>query len=193
LAACPCGACSLRSLTPAMAIRRPPPSGRSKVRSAWPPPCRLAVRVTVHRSSRTLSRSAAGTASSEFRGNQSPLYGDKTLPTGDDKGRHRRLIYRCKICHPALQCAVAAGAGAAAQVSRPRVCVRSKQRGWLELDLLLGEFALVKLPDYTDAQLDLWEQVRGVSSRSVPYHHAGPSFTGRRRAVLDAGAGHRKP
>ena len=37
--------------------------------------------------------------------------------------------------------------------------IRSKQRGWLELDLLLGEFALYNLPDYNDSQLDLWEEV----------------------------------
>ena len=33
---------------------------------------------------------------------------------------------------------------------------------YLRLDLLLGEFALQHLPDYDDAQLDAWEQVRGI-------------------------------
>jgi succinate dehydrogenase flavin-adding protein (antitoxin of CptAB toxin-antitoxin module) len=65
---------------------------------------------------------------------QSPLYGDKTLPMGDEFGRHRRLIYR------------------------------SKQRGWLELDLLLGEFALFQLPEYSDGQLDLWEEILDVEN-----------------------------
>ena len=65
---------------------------------------------------------------------QSPLYGDKTLPEGDEFGRHRRLIYR------------------------------SKQRGWLELDLLLGEFALFQLPGYDDSQLDLWEEILDVEN-----------------------------
>ena len=77
---------------------------------------------------------SAGAASPEFRGNQSPLYGDKSVPEGDEYGRHRRLIYR------------------------------SKQRGWLELDLLLGEFALFQLPAYTGAQLDLWEEVLDVEN-----------------------------
>ena len=68
---------------------------------------------------------------------QSPLYGDKTLPAGDDFGRHRRLIYR------------------------------SKQRGWLELDLLLGEFALLNLPDYDHDRLDLWEEILHVSGHDI--------------------------
>merc|ERR1719223_2455368 len=77
---------------------------------------------------------AAGASSPELRGNQSPLYADKTLPEGDDFGRHRRLIYR------------------------------SKQRGWLELDLLLGEFALFELPSYDNSQLDLWEEILDVEN-----------------------------
>lgn len=67
-------------------------------------------------------------------GAQSPLYADKTLPEGDEFGRHRRLIYR------------------------------SKQRGWLELDLLLGEFALFELPGYGSDQLDLWEEILDVEN-----------------------------
>eukprot|EP01051_Picozoa_sp_SAG22_P023532 SAG22_NODE_6114_length_896_cov_2.942284_2_plen_143_part_00 len=59
---------------------------------------------------------AAPTWGGSGYGNQSPIYGTKALPKGAEHGRCRALIYR------------------------------SKQRGWLELDLLLGEFALNELP-----------------------------------------------
>lgn len=42
-------------------------------------------------------------------------------------------------------------------VRRKRMIYRSKQRGWLEVDLLLGSFAAIHVPKMTDAELDEFE------------------------------------
>jgi succinate dehydrogenase assembly factor 2 len=42
-------------------------------------------------------------------------------------------------------------------VRRKRLIYRSKQRGWLEVDLLLGTWASVNVPNLTAAELDEFE------------------------------------
>jgi succinate dehydrogenase assembly factor 2 len=44
-------------------------------------------------------------------------------------------------------------------VRRKRMIYRSKQRGWLEVDLLLGSFAVIHVPSMTTSQLDEYEEI----------------------------------
>lgn len=44
-------------------------------------------------------------------------------------------------------------------VRRRRMIYRAKQRGWLEVDLLLGSYAAIHVPSMTTAQLDEFEQI----------------------------------
>lgn len=44
-------------------------------------------------------------------------------------------------------------------VRRKRMLYRSKQRGWLEVDLLLGSFAAVHVKDMSQSELDEFEDV----------------------------------
>jgi len=82
-----------------------------------------------------LGRDAAGHLGGGAQlGNQSPIHGDQLMPSGDEMGRVRSLIFR------------------------------SKQRGSLELDLMLGEFAYAALPGFSSEELDAWEDVLDVEN-----------------------------
>ena len=45
------------------------------------------------------------------------------------------------------------------EVRRRRMIYRSKQRGWLEADILLGSWAVENVPKLTSAQLDEYEKI----------------------------------
>merc|ERR1719473_1099170 len=75
------------------------------------------------------------------------------------------MLSRAIRAVPTRTCAVqlarsrAFSALAADEGRRKRLIWHSKQRGWLELDLLMGGFAERHLMKLDDKQLELWEEV----------------------------------
>ncbi len=45
------------------------------------------------------------------------------------------------------------------EVRRKRLIYRSKQRGWLEVDLLLGSWAAINVPHLTTKEMDEYDQL----------------------------------
>merc|ERR1719198_2578357 len=72
-----------------------------------------------------------------------------------------RAAIRAPIRAPirARFCTAAAPGVGSELARRKRLIWHSKQRGWLELDLLMGGFAEKFLPSMTAKELDLWEDV----------------------------------
>jgi len=50
---------------------------------------------------------------------------------------------------------------------RKRLIYRSKQRGWLEVDLLLGSWAAVNVPNLTKKQMDEYEAILNLETIDI--------------------------
>ena len=73
----------------------------------------------------------------------------------------RRLFgLRAALRAPGFCTAAAPGISVGSEIARrKRLIWHSKQRGWLELDLLMGGFAEKHLPSMNAREMDLWEDV----------------------------------
>jgi succinate dehydrogenase assembly factor 2 len=71
--------------------------------------------------------------------------------------RDEHLRLKTDVPPSSLDPARAAEPVDAEEVRRKRLLYRSKQRGWLEVDLLLGSWAAEHVPGLTTAELDEYE------------------------------------
>jgi succinate dehydrogenase assembly factor 2 len=58
-------------------------------------------------------------------------------------------------------------------VRRRRMIYRSKQRGWLEADLLMGSWAVNNIPTLTETELDEYEQLLQVETIDIYNYISG--------------------